>query len=222
MSGEAAEYAFGPFRLDLHAGELWSGEQRIEIRPKVFDLLVFLIQNRGKLLTKNTLLEQVWHDVVVSETSVTRTVADLRELLGDDPDQPRYIETSPKRGYKFVAAVEERTASAPASAPAPLAFTLLHGTKQYRLHEGEQLIGRGAEAEIPLFTALISRQHARVRVSGETVTLEDLGSMNGTLVNNTRVNGTVELKVGDQIEVGGEMLVFWSPTAPTKPAGTDE
>ena len=218
MSGEVAGYAFGPFRLDLRAGELWNGEQRIEIRPKVFDLLVFLIENRGKLLTKKTLLEEVWHDVVVSETSVTRTVADLRELLGDDPDEPRYIQTSLKRGYKFVAAVEELPTPSTAAA-ATVAFSLLHGTKQYRLHEGDQLIGRGSEVEIPLVNALTSRHHARVRVAGETVTVEDLGSMNGTLVNNTRVQGTVELKIGDEIEVGGERLVLWSPSAPTKPAG---
>jgi pSer/pThr/pTyr-binding forkhead associated (FHA) protein len=96
-------------------------------------------------------------------------------------------------------------------------LSLLHGTKEYPLHEGDQLIGRGREVEIPLFTALTSRHHARVRVAGDRVTVEDLGSMNGTLVNNTRVHGSVELKLGDQIAVGGELLVLWSPSAPTRP-----
>lgn len=70
---------------------------------------------------------------------------------------------------------------------------------------------------VPLFTALTSRHHARVRVDGERVTVEGLGSMNGTQVSNTPVHGAVELKPGDQIEVGGELLVLWSPSAPTRP-----
>ena len=215
MSGQtAAVYVFGPFRLDLQASELWRGDERLAIRRKVFDLLVFLIQNRARVLTKEKIFEHVWTDVVVAETSLTRTMADLRELLQDDADQPRYIETVPKRGYKFFATVEEvRTA-----ATSETAFTLLHGRKKYPLHEGDQLIGRGEEVEIPLFTALTSRHHARVRVIGDEVTIEDLGSMNGTLVNGRRVNGTVGLKAGDEIEIGGERLVLWSPKEPTTPA----
>ena len=208
-------YLFGAFRLDLEAGELLRRGERVEIRPKVFDLLLFLLQNRGKLLTKEMLLAQVWSDVVVSETSLTRTVADLRELLEDDSDQPQYIETAPKRGYKFIAAVEEVRSGAPGSQETGL--SLIHGATEYPLREGEQMIGRGREVDIPLFTSLTSRHHARVHVRNGVVTLEDLGSMNGTLVNGVRVNGAIELKLGDQIKIGGEVLVLWSPTSPTTP-----
>ncbi len=216
MAGEAAAaYEFGPFRLDVQAGELRRGQERLEIRPKVFDLLVYLIEHRGTLLTKETLLEEVWGDVVVSETSLSRTVADLRELLGDDADEPRYVQTTRKRGYKFVAPVEEIRAAPKVESSSP--FTLLHDTRRYPLREGDQLIGRGEEVEIPLFTALTSRHHARVRVAGETVTVEDLGSMNGTRVNGQPLTGAVELKQGDEIEIGGERLVLWSPSASTTP-----
>jgi DNA-binding winged helix-turn-helix (wHTH) protein len=212
----AAGYEFGPFRLDLQGGELWRGQERLLIRPKVFALLVVLIENRGTLLTKETLLEQVWGDVVVSETSLSRTVADLRELLQDDADQPRYVETTPKRGYKFVAPVIEIDGAPKVQRPS--AFTLLHGTKTYPLHDGDHLIGRGEDVAIPLFTALVSRHHACVHVAGETVTVEDLGSMNGTRVNQQQLSGTIELRPGDQIEIGGERLVLWSPSSSTKPA----
>jgi adenylate cyclase len=77
---------------------------------------------------------------------------------------------------------------------------------------------RGPEVDIPLFTALTSRHHARVHVAGDSVTVEDLGSKNGTLVNDRRVNGAMELKPGDQIEISGELLVLWSPSASTTPA----
>lgn len=218
MSTDAiAAYVFGPFHLDLQAGELRKNGQQLEVRPKVFDLLVYLVQNRGRLLPKEALLEQVWSDVVVSDTSLTRTVADLRELLDDAPEQPKYIQTMPRRGYKFVAAVEEiRSAPARLSGTAS-GLSLLHGAKEYPLREGTHLIGRGREADIPLFTSSTSRQHARVHVSSEDVILEDLGSMNGTRVNGQRISGSVELKLGDQIEVGGETLVLWSPLSPTEP-----
>ncbi|HUP44235.1 MAG TPA: FHA domain-containing protein [Thermoanaerobaculia bacterium] len=98
------------------------------------------------------------------------------------------------------------------------AFSLLHGAREYPLRDGDQLIGRGREVDIPLFTALTSRHHARIRVADQKVILEDLGSMNGTRVNQEPVSGSIELKLGDQIEIGGELLVLWSPASPTKPA----
>ena len=214
--GVTTAYEFGPFRLDLQAGELWRGNERLRIRPKVFRLLVVLIENRGTLLTKDTLLEQVWGDVAVSETSLSRTVADLRGLLQDGSDDPRYVQTTPKRGYKFVAAVAE-LAPAP-DLPGASHFSLLHGTRRYPLYDGDQLIGRGKDVEIPLVTNLISRHHARVRVSGQTVTVEDLGSMNGTRVNDRPLmGGAVQIAPGDRIEIGGEQLILWTPSASTTP-----
>ena len=81
-------YAFGPFTVDVDAAELRNGQEKIALRPKCFDLLVDLLAHRGKLVTKEQLMERVWSDVVVNDATISRTVAALRAALGDDSSQP--------------------------------------------------------------------------------------------------------------------------------------
>ena len=211
-------FIFGPFRLDLEAGELRRGSERIELRPKCFDLLVALVQNGGSLLSKEHLLATVWSDVVVSEAALTKTMAELREALSDAVDASAYIETVPKRGYRFVAPIQETRKS---TDPSLSDFCLAYGAKEYPLREGDQIIGRGRDADIAVYSTQASRHHARIRVVGHSVTLEDLGSRNGTFVRDQPVQGVVPLKVGDQIRIGDEVLTLitlWLPTAETTPA----
>jgi DNA-binding winged helix-turn-helix (wHTH) protein len=203
------KYAFGPFTVDVGAAELRKGGQKIPLRPKCFDLLVYLMQRSGKLVRKEELLEQIWGDVVVSEATVGRTVATLRAALEDDPANPQYIETVSRRGYKFLGTTDQ-------VAP-PAGFILIHKAKEYPLHMGSQLIGRGRDVDIPLYAPAISRHHARIQVAGDGVLLEDLGSRHGTYVNGKAVSGRVRLEAGDQIEIGGERLVLWSPASETAP-----
>jgi TolB-like protein/tetratricopeptide (TPR) repeat protein len=74
------------------------------LRPRLMDLLVFLAQHPGEVVTKDQILDHVWQQRFVAESVLSRSVADLRQLLDDDAEQPRYIETIPKRGYRLVAA----------------------------------------------------------------------------------------------------------------------
>ena len=201
---EGGSFYFGPFQLDPEGAELRRGEDRIELRPKCFHLLLHLIHNRGKLLSKEALLEEIWSDVVVGHETLSRTITDIRQALGDDADHPQYIETIPRRGYKFIAPVTR------ASRPRSHSAFVVHRFKEYPLPEGEHVIGRGDDVAVRLYTPLISRHHARIRVRGSQLTLEDLGSKNGTLVNGERVHGTIELHPGDTIHVGGELLVVRS------------
>jgi len=96
---------FGPYRIDPAQRALFSGDQLIPLQPKVFDTLLALVQNHGRILDKDQGLEQVWPDTFVEEGSLARNVSTLRKLLGETPDGKPYIETIPKRGYRFVAAV---------------------------------------------------------------------------------------------------------------------
>jgi DNA-binding winged helix-turn-helix (wHTH) protein len=73
----------------------------IDLEPKVFDVLVFLITHRERLVTKDELLDAVWRDTFVTPNALTRAVGQLRKALGDDAGTPRYIETVAKRGYRF-------------------------------------------------------------------------------------------------------------------------
>jgi DNA-binding winged helix-turn-helix (wHTH) protein len=205
-------YAFGPFVLDVPAAELRKNGHKIPLRPKCFDLLVHLVERRGNLVTRGELLETIWADVVVSEATLSRTVASLRAALEDDPAKPQYIETVSRRGYKFVGTLQE-----PAAASPPVGLSLIHGAKEYALRPGAQVIGRGRDVHIPLFTPSTSRHHARIDVAGDTVTLEDLGSTHGTFVNGNKVSGSVLVQAGDEIEIGGERLILWSPSSETSP-----
>ena len=98
---------FGGFVLDVAAGELRRGSERIEMRPKLFALLSYLVEHHGRLVPKEELLSAIWPDVHVSDGSLNRTIAELRDLLRDDAQHPQLIETVPRRGYRFVAEVHE-------------------------------------------------------------------------------------------------------------------
>ncbi|PYQ58284.1 MAG: hypothetical protein DMF58_15875 [Acidobacteria bacterium] len=205
-------YLFEPFTVDVSAAELRKGDQKIALRPKCFDLLVYLIEHRGKVVSKEQLLEEIWRDVIVDEATVSRTIAALRAALEDDPAAPRYVGTVARRGYKFIGDVGDAAEPAP-----PEGYALIHGTKEYPLRRGSQVIGRGRDADIPLYTPATSRQHARIDLRGDEIVLTDLDSRHGTFVNGQRISGSVQITAGDQIEIGGERLILWSPSSETSP-----
>jgi DNA-binding winged helix-turn-helix (wHTH) protein len=94
---------FPPFRLDLRAGELRSDGKSIPLRPKAFGVLRHLAERPGELVSKRALLDAVWEGAVVSEDVVRLSARELRIALGDEPAAPRFIETVPRRGYRFIA-----------------------------------------------------------------------------------------------------------------------
>jgi DNA-binding winged helix-turn-helix (wHTH) protein len=101
----AEPLVFPPFRLDLVNEQLWREHQLVPLRPKTFAVLRFLVEHAGRLLTKEELLKGVWPDTHVSEGILKGYIRDLRDILGDDAQQPRFIETLPRRGHRFIAAV---------------------------------------------------------------------------------------------------------------------
>jgi len=98
-------YEFGPFLLDPAERALTREGRPVPLTPKVFDLLVVLVESGGHLLGKKDLMEAVWPDSFVEEGNLTFTVSSLRKALGEDRKEPRYIETVPRSGYRFVADV---------------------------------------------------------------------------------------------------------------------
>jgi formylglycine-generating enzyme required for sulfatase activity len=96
---------FDSFALDLTRGGLRRGEEDIELRPKAFRVLCYLVENAGRLITKQELYEAVWADVVVSDDSIVQCIRELRCKLGDDDH--RLIKTVPRRGYLLDAAVSQ-------------------------------------------------------------------------------------------------------------------
>jgi DNA-binding winged helix-turn-helix (wHTH) protein len=104
---------FHSFRLDTRNQCLWDRESRMDLAPKAFDVLCYLVEHAGRLSTQNELLEALWPETYVNPEVVRRYILDIRRALGDRPDKPVYIKTFPKRGYQFVAPVSEYTQAVP-------------------------------------------------------------------------------------------------------------
>jgi len=100
-------YKFGSFQLDPTEHLLLRKGQTVPLTPKTFDLLVFLVAHRGRLMTKDQILSAVWPESFVEEANLTVAVSALRKALGERPGEKQYIDTVPKKGYRFTAAVTE-------------------------------------------------------------------------------------------------------------------
>jgi TolB-like protein/DNA-binding winged helix-turn-helix (wHTH) protein/Tfp pilus assembly protein PilF len=105
-------WAFGDFELDLAAWRLSKGGTQVALEPKAIEVLALLVERAGEVVGKDDLLAAVWKDTVVTENAMVRVIAHLRGALGDDARQPHFIETVHTRGYRFVAPVAVRTATA--------------------------------------------------------------------------------------------------------------
>jgi TolB-like protein len=95
------------FKLDIEDERLWRGDQPVQLSNKAFQLLRLFVDNADRLLTKDQILQGVWRDVWVSEGLVKEYVHDLRLALGDDPKQPKFIETVRGRGYRFLGGIDK-------------------------------------------------------------------------------------------------------------------
>ena len=100
-------YRFDDFVVDPEAWRLSRKGQEIHLKPVVLRLLIYLIANRGRLVSRQELMDTVWGDTVISESALTKAAARLRKALGDDSATHRYLETVHSRGYRFVADVVE-------------------------------------------------------------------------------------------------------------------
>jgi len=96
-------YEFGPFLLDAASRILLKDGVTVRLTPKAFETLLVLVQHGVQVAEKEQLLKEVWPDSFVEEGSLSRNIHELRKALGDDSSEPRYIETIPKRGYRFIA-----------------------------------------------------------------------------------------------------------------------
>jgi DNA-binding winged helix-turn-helix (wHTH) protein len=94
--------SFGPFRLDPHTESVWRNADEIRLRPKTFAVLRYLADHPRRLVTKEELLEAVWPEVVVGDAALTVCIGEIRKVLGDDAQTPRFVETIHRRGYRFI------------------------------------------------------------------------------------------------------------------------
>src|SRR5215208_7218741 len=112
MDEKAQGFLFDDVRVEPVTFRVWKAGAAVPLEPKAFEVLLFLIHHRGRVVQKRELLDAVWRDTFVGENALTREIAQLRKALGEDARHARYIETVPTRGYRFIAEVSE---SAPAA-----------------------------------------------------------------------------------------------------------
>src|SRR5262245_12348764 len=129
----AASYRFGPFVVDGGAYRLLRDGVNIPLSPKIIDLLLFLAARPSVLVSKDDLFRALWPDVAVTDNALTQAVSELRQALGDDPANPKFVQTVARRGYRFISPVEAIVSPAatvaapvrdPAEPPAPTVAVL--------------------------------------------------------------------------------------------------
>lgn len=186
----------GAWTVDTKSGILTQGDSSARIRPKALDLLLALAENPGELSSKEFLIGRVWSNVVVGDASLTVLVVELRKVLGDNPKSPRFIETIPRRGYRLIAPVSGFEAVRTTH------FALASAERRMLLYEGKNLIGRDPEAGVRIDSNLVSRHHSLIVVTGDSATIEDLCSKNGTYLNGKELEEAEVLSHGDRITLG--------------------
>ena len=97
--------SFGSFRLDPANHCLWRDAERVSITPKAYDVLCYLVENSGRLVKPDEMLEAIWADTYVNPEVLRKYILEIRKALGDKTDDPQFVETVPKRGYRFIAPV---------------------------------------------------------------------------------------------------------------------
>jgi DNA-binding winged helix-turn-helix (wHTH) protein len=206
---------FGIFEIDLATGELRRKGLKIRLQEQPFQVLRMLLERPGELVRREDLRQRLWPAVLSAdfEQGLNKAVHKVRLALGDSADNPRFVETLARRGYRFMATLEGNGRAADTvrelvSLSRPVAFTVTWDGHAIRLSEGCNTIGRDHDSTICIRLASVSRRHARIHVSGETAMLEDLGSKNGTLLKGQRIHSLSPLADGDEIGVGSARLVF--------------
>ena len=182
--------------------------EEAHVHPKAFQFLELLLQNRPKAVSKGVVHERLWPGTFVSDSTLTSLVAEVRHAIGDDAHETRFVRTVHRFGYAFSGEAREARENPSRLSGRKFVCWVVRGRKQIPLEPGESIIGRDPGACVLIDDSSVSRRHARVIVSDEGATLEDLGSKNGTFLQNTKVESVVPLSDGDTLKVGSIALTI--------------
>ena len=190
---------FDDFVLDTMTRQLRRSDRAVSLSPKAFELLQTLAEQRPRALSKKELVEALWPNVFVAEENLKARIAEIRRALGDGGER-RYIRTIQRFGYAFEAAARNENTAALSDWLVESA----HG--QFNLIQGENIVGRDLHARVRIDASSVSRRHARIVITSDQATLEDLGSKNGTRLGEDRVQQPTVLNSGDRIQFGAVLV----------------
>ena len=195
---------FHGFALDSGRRLLSRGARAVHLTRKAFDLLVLLIEQAPRVVTKDELHRLLWPGTFVSDVTLAGVVKEIRAAFRDHDCREPLIHTAHGVGYAFAGVVDRDATPGRADGR----FYLVAGSRRLALDEGANDIGRHPSVAVWLDSPQASRRHARITIAGDTVTLEDLGSKNCTLLNDRRVTEPFRLSDGDTIQIGSTVFVF--------------
>jgi DNA-binding winged helix-turn-helix (wHTH) protein len=211
--------AFDSFTFDSETRELLEEGRRVHVSPKAFDLLRLLLERRPNVVSKTELHDRIWPDAFVGDANLSVVVAEIRQVLRDDSKDARFIRTVHRVGYSFSGPATEQAASEKTTrSPGPNRCWLVLNEQTLPLAEGENIVGRDPRSNVWVDASGVSRRHARIVVTPDHVSIEDLDSSNGTFVQGRRLVAPRALADGEQIELGAATLIFrlWSDEAAAK------
>ena len=199
---------FGAFVLDLDTRELRRGSEFVPLTPKAYQLLEVLVANGPKALSKSALQERLWPDTFVLEKNLVNLVAEIREALGENATNPRFVRTVPRFGYAFRNLTSPDSDNGAPRRRTGARFRLVWAGGRAALADGDYVLGRDPDLELFLDADDVSRRHARITVAGTEAMIEDLNSKNGTFVSDRRLDSVRQLVAGDSIRIGSVRLMF--------------
>lgn len=196
---------FEEFALDPAARQLLRGGEPVHLTPKAFELLYLLLDHRPKAVPKAAIRDRLWPATFVAESNLTSLMSELRTALDDHARRPRFLRTVHGFGYAFCGQAE---GAGPRGPRGQAWHFVVQAGRDVRLHDGENVLGREPDAAVRLDSTSVSRAHAVIRIGEPGARIADLGSRNGTRVNDHPVRGEVALKDGDRIRLADEEVLF--------------
>jgi len=204
-------FRFDRFTLDGDTRRLLLGSEEVHLSPKALHLLLVLVENRHRSVSRAELQKELWPSTYVLDTNLASLIKEIRRALGDTADTPKFVRTVHRFGYWFIG--ELRDGASPQSGNVTTRYWLIWAARQIPVTEGTHVLGRAPDASVWIDAPGISRHHARLVLEGEQAMLEDLGSKNGTYVGEERVTAPRRLDDGDQIRLGPVVITFRIPPA---------
>lgn len=196
-------YDFGQCHLDTESRQVTLHGASMHLSPKAFELLRLLIEDRPRVIPKAELMRRLWPDSFVEEANLPVLIGEARAAVGD-AGAGLIIKTHHRVGYGFAADVRETPASRvrPPAAPLMLVLVVMPEGRRIPLASGVNIVGRDREADVRIADPSVSRRHARIVVDGDTASVDDLESKNGTRVGGVAVSQPVRLAKGDVVAFG--------------------
>jgi len=199
---------FGEFTLDTDLRQLRSGGTDRHLSPQGFELLHLLIDQRPRALSKREIHERLWPNASYSDATLSSLIAEVRRALSETAVAQVFLHTVPRFGYAFRGDAYEAGPPTPPRINGRVRGWLVLPSGPLSLRDGEYVLGRNEDVTVRFDSLTVSRHHARIRVSRESATIEDLHSRNGTFVNGERLTDAVPLADGDEIALGLITLRF--------------